>query len=186
LNFLFQVHLPLPHTKIVEKEYFLFLTRNFDSLNAEEAGELISVKSEFPYSQLIHNLAARATRDNALHNSEQELQLSAVYSTDRSVLKSIMAAPSRKRPGMIPQQKSAADSIAAPKIPIITESSDVGLTGDGLRAEIAQDLHRLKKLKQEFETRFRKVELSNTASKQEEKKNKTFSGDHGTLFGGVD
>ena len=81
----------------MEKDQLLFLARNFDSLTVDEAMELVSLKSSFPYCQLIHNLAARGAHDHQLEKSEHELQLSAVYSMDRSVLKSIMASPRTQR-----------------------------------------------------------------------------------------
>ena len=146
---------------MVEKEHLLFLTRNYDSLTADEAKELISIKSSFPYCQLIHNLAARGARDNALENSGQELQLSAVYSTDRGVLKSIMDAPRRQRSDMT---APAHDSVSA-------APTDIDLTGDDLRAEIAQDLNRLKELKHEFEISF-STGINYTSSKSEESKAK--------------
>ncbi len=154
----------------MEKEQLLFLTRNYTSLTADEARELISIKSSFPYCQLVHNLAARGARDNELENNAKELQLSAVYSTDRSVLKSIMASPRSQR------LKAVADlhSVMEPKpaqrnIPIPVPSS-IGLTGDDLRTEIAHDLSRLKELKQEFEISFKKVRDSKIVSVHEEKK----------------
>ena len=158
----------------MEKEQFLFLTRNYTSLTADEARELISIKSTFPYCQLVHNLAARGARDNEFENNGKELQLSAVYSTDRSVLKSIMASPRSLRQKVVADLHSVVESKPVQKnIPIPIPS--IGLTGDDLRAEIAQDLNRLKKLKQEFEISFKKVSDSKMLSIQEEKKIKPAS-----------
>ena len=133
----------------MEKDQLLFLARNFDSLTVDEAMELVSLKSSFPYCQLIHNLAARGAHDHRLEKSEHELQLSAVYSMDRSVLKSIMASPRTQRLDETPTLKievSEQNTSAS-----ATSSSNINLSGDDLLAEIAHDLARLKELKHEFE-----------------------------------
>lgn len=156
----------------MEKEYFLFLTRNFNSLTAEEATELISMKTSFPYCQLVHSLAARGAHDNELEKNEQELQLSAVYATDRTVLKSIMASPRRQRQEAVVPTSTSTVELISPQKSIITviETFDTDLTGDDLLAEITQDLNRLKQLKQEFENSFLKLEESNSLSNREDKR----------------
>ena len=155
----------------MEKEQLLFLTRNYTSLTADEASELISIKSSFPYCQLVHNLAARGARDNELENNAKELQLSAVYSTDRSVLKSIMASPRSQRPKAVADSNPIVESKPVQKsTPIQIPIPSIGLSGDALLSEIAHDLNRLKKLKQEFEASFKKVTESKTSWTQEDKK----------------
>ncbi len=156
----------------MEKEHFLFLTRNFNSLTAEEAVELISMKLSFPYCQLVHSLAARGAHDNALENNEQDLHLSAVYSTDRAVLKSIMASPrSQRQVTVIPTSNTVVEFVSPQKsIITIIETSANDLSGDELLAEITQDLNRLKQLKQEFEISFQKLEESTSLSSREDKR----------------
>ena len=160
----------------MEKEHFLFLTRNYNSLTAKETAELISIKSSFPYCQLIHNLAARGAFDNGLENSEKELQLSAIYSSDRIVLKSIMAFPRSHRLEAVPDSESLpkVGSFQKNSISISTPIPN-DLTGDDLRAEIKHDLDRLLELKHEFEISFQRVEESNksTLNNREEKKIKS-------------
>jgi len=82
----------------LEKKQFYTLLTNYTSLTQEEAEVLISLEKEFPYSQVIHSLAARATQDNNLTEKEEQLHLGAIYTTDRAVFKSIMTAapPERK------------------------------------------------------------------------------------------
>ncbi|MEK6781516.1 MAG: hypothetical protein AABY93_07405 [Bacteroidota bacterium] len=154
----------------MEKEHLLFLTRNFSSLTAEEARELISVKTKFPYCQLIHNLAARGALDNQLESRDQELQVSAIYSTDRSVLKSIMAATRSQRLEIVAKASPLPElNLPQPKLTVTPEPIQT-LSGDDLRAEIAQDLGLLRKLKHEFEISFRVDGASDTIIKQEEQK----------------
>jgi hypothetical protein len=44
----------------------------------------------FPYSQLLHVLSARASKDHGLESQQNQLQLAAVYSADRGILKHMM------------------------------------------------------------------------------------------------
>jgi hypothetical protein len=159
----------------VKKEQLLFLTRNFTSLTADEARELISIKSAFPYCQLIHNLAARGARDNKLESNGKELQLSAVYSTDRSVLKSIMTSPRSQRLKVATAHSDSKVESNLVQKTIQKPGSQVSLSGDDLLAEITKDLNRLKELKQEFEISFKKVRDNKIASVPEEKRIKPAS-----------
>jgi hypothetical protein len=81
----------------LEKNQFYTLLTNYTSLTHEEAELLISLEKEFPYSQVIHSLAARATQDNHLPEKEEQLHLGAIYTTDRAVFKSIMTAAPQER-----------------------------------------------------------------------------------------
>lgn len=134
--------------------------------------ELISMKASFPYCQLVHNLAARGAHDNELANNEQELQLSAVYSTDRAVLKSIMASPRSMRKVAEVATSNDTVELRSPQISISTviETFDIDLTGDDLLAEITQDLNRLRQLKEEFENSFQKLDSNNSSTSREDKK----------------
>ncbi len=67
------------------------------ALTEAEALELVNLSDEFPYSQIIHCLAARAAQDSNLAAREKLLHLSAVYCTDRSAFKSLMTAPKQTR-----------------------------------------------------------------------------------------
>ncbi len=151
----------------MEKEQLLFLTRNYDSLTAEEAQELISTKSVYPYCQLFHNLAARGAKDNQLAGSEYELQLSAVYATDRSILKSIISSPRKQR--LEVADKSLGRATPETKNDVLIPLSK-DLSGDDLLAEISQDLERLRTLKHEFELSFEHTESDKPQNKIDERK----------------
>lgn len=81
----------------MEKERFYTLLNNYTCLTQEEAQVLISLEKEFPFSQVIRSLAARATQDNDLADKDEQLHLGAIYTTDRSVFKSIMTAARQDR-----------------------------------------------------------------------------------------
>jgi len=81
----------------VERKSFSDLLINSTSLTYDEAEQLSTLIRDFPYSQPIHNLAARAAQDNGLDIRENLLRISSIYSTDRSALKAIMTAPKQLR-----------------------------------------------------------------------------------------
>jgi len=81
----------------LEKKQFHTLLINYTALTREEAEVLMSLGKEFPYSQVIHTLAARATQDNQLPEKEEQLHLGAIYTTDRADFKSIMTEAPQER-----------------------------------------------------------------------------------------
>jgi len=134
----------------VEKERFLALIQNFTSLSEEDAGELDSLQKDFPYSQVVHNLATRAAQDNHLQSYNQLLSLSAVYSTDRAVLKQIMTQPQGAK------REFAVASVVA--ISSVSQQIDSKLSGDDLIHEVEVDLAKLKELRHNFELSWEEYE----------------------------
>ena len=56
----------------MERDQFNLLLSKYTSLNAEETANLISLRQEFPYSQVIQGMTARGAQDNSL--KEKQLQ----------------------------------------------------------------------------------------------------------------
>lgn len=75
----------------MDKKQLTDLLNHYTASSTEEATEVISLCDQYPYSQLLHALAARVSKDHNLQNQLDILQSAAVYSTDRSVLKQIMS-----------------------------------------------------------------------------------------------
>jgi hypothetical protein len=76
----------------VDKKQLTELLNHYTASSSQEATDVISLCDQYPYSQLLHTLAARVSKDHNLQNQQAFLQSAAVYSTDRSVLKEIMSA----------------------------------------------------------------------------------------------
>lgn len=136
----------------MEKERFLELARNFTSLTEAETNDLDALQKRFPYSQVIHNLATRGAQDNKLESSKKFLNISAVYSSDRSVLKDIITAPRKER------------SEKAEVVQVVTEYKSSGLS-EILNKEIMHDLERLQELKHNFDLTFEALEHSKSDKK---------------------
>ncbi len=81
----------LPTSNRVNAALFSDLLTNYTALSKDEAETLVAVQHQYPYSQVVRALAARGAHDCRLPGNENVLQLSAVYSTDRAVLKSVMS-----------------------------------------------------------------------------------------------
>ena len=82
---------------VLDKSKFLFLLVNSHSLSSEETAALQLLQDEFPYSQAIHNLVARGSQLNDLHQKQTKLNKAAVYATDRAILKAFITAPAEER-----------------------------------------------------------------------------------------
>ena len=74
----------------MEKDLLKKVLENYPSSSVEEAQVLHSLRVAYPYSQLLHVLSARASKDHGLRDQQNELQLAAVYSADRGILKALM------------------------------------------------------------------------------------------------
>ncbi len=134
-------------THRVEREQFHSLLINYAALTKEEALKLIDLSKEFPYSQVLHNLSARAAQDCSLPTKEKLLHTSAIYSTDRSALKAVMTAPKRKR---------VEAEHAKVEVQILETPSEIATSE--LHEQILHDLANLKESKRLFELTIEQME----------------------------
>jgi tetratricopeptide (TPR) repeat protein len=130
----------------VEKNQLDQLLSHFSGSSLQEAEELITLSKRFPYSQVLQALAARTAQDHSWSNRQALLQLAAVYSTDRSVLKEIMSAT------YTPYVTTSTQSNESPA----TQQNLAQTTADTIdyAFEVMQDLKRLKELRENFEMKF--------------------------------
>jgi hypothetical protein len=153
----------------VEKDLFRKVLQNYPSTTSEEVQELYSLKEAYPYSQLLHVLAARVSKDHSLKEQQNELQVAAVYSADRSVLKHMMSDQSS-----LPMPKNEAVTVAPSNIrfnhtvqtvsPVKIEKEKVSVPlavpdnvpddADGLAEKVIKDIQELYKTRHNFEMMF--------------------------------
>jgi len=151
----------------VEKDAFLDLAKNYTSLTIEDALAIDELQQAYPYSQVIHCLATRGARDHKLEKSANLLALTAVYATDRSVLKDIMTAPRLERSGHSQAIVTVPAEVVDEAVETVRVDDKPGLSGEALNNEIMQDLDRLQKLKQDFETSFMEYSRVHPAGRME-------------------
>lgn len=177
----------------MERDQFNLLLSKYTSLTAEETKKLISLKKEFPYSQVIHGMSARGAQDNSLKEKDQHLHLSAIYSTDRAVLKSIITGSlkssgrifkSESKPPVIQIQIPPVPEAKGKSTPLLADhesddlisSSQINQSGDDLRNEVLLDIEILKQRKLQFENALKNLSMSHPhdeSSSQKQKKGKT-------------
>jgi hypothetical protein len=179
----------------VEKDLFIEVLKHYADSSEEEALEVLMLKENFPYSQLLRTLAARLSKDHGFIDQSKELQFAAVYAADRSVLKDIMTLddividlkpkPKTKsviKPGTTPVEILVEIKEAAPASQmesIETNAGSVIVTDDespdpgSLAEEVMNDLEKLHQLKHNFEMLFvdsgstdTKVVLEQTTGKE--------------------
>ncbi|MFM9839997.1 MAG: hypothetical protein ACKVOQ_17155 [Cyclobacteriaceae bacterium] len=141
----------------MNQEKFHLLIQNFACLEKAEADELIGLQKEYPYSQVIHNLVAKAAHDLNLSDKDHFLHESAIYSTDRSVLKSIITALKTERinPTKIVEEIAPAYqppfAIHSGKEPIAIIKQEETISGEDLYSQVTRDLAQLNKSRHHFE-----------------------------------
>jgi hypothetical protein len=188
----------------VEKEKFHQLITNYTALSQEEAQVVLGLQRNFPYSQVLHGLAARAAQDNNLSDKEHHLHLSAIYSTDRVVLKSIMTALQQPRIVAVitePEKITVVDNpervidtpldetlVVTSVIETPIDSSkelieSVTLSGDALNEEVMHDIEILRERKAQFEKMVSNLEkgIPVSAELPKSKKTKVSDPDDGLL-----
>jgi len=130
----------------VDKDRFLFIVRHYTALNEQEAVQLAALEDEYPYSQLIKNLATRAAQDNRLDVFQQLLQKSAVYCFDRSLLKQLLSAPRTEAAREFVSEEA---EVAIP-VQVLPYRDSLTHT-DELIDALFHDMARLKEVKHHFE-----------------------------------
>ena len=159
---------------------FRQLVKNFTNLTEEECSQVREISAQYPYSQLLRHLYSRTSQDLGNQDQKEALNISAVYATDRSVLKWIMTTPRKERVIPVRQPIGRVKSpqvittaavaegpseanfpvAAAPALPPLKPISEVSLSGDALREDLYAELKKLQKHKQEFELSFEQFQKS--------------------------
>ena len=147
----------------MDKNQFISVLHHFSGSSVAEAEEVLALKKRYPYSQVLHALSAKVSRDHGFSNHQQELQLAAIYASDRSVLKEVMNAE-YSRDGR-PETKDPEVKLI-PKTPTAPSKNVDGLTtgqrttvpvSNDLADAVLADLEQLNKSRHDFESMFEGV-----------------------------
>jgi tetratricopeptide (TPR) repeat protein len=149
----------------VEKERFIDVLRHYSKITEEEALRVVSLRERYPYSQLLHALTARVSKDHDFINHSKELQLAAVYAADRSVLKEVMTLdhllPARPSDGAVKQVVKSVPipvSIPVSQPAVVAFSENITNVAD----QVMSDLEKLHQAKHNFERMFVDSTLAKT------------------------
>ncbi len=134
----------------MEKYHFLTLVKNYTSIASEEFKDLQFIQKDFPYSQVIHNLASRAAADNDSPIKADLLAISAIYTTERSSLKSIMTEAKKQRIDFVAKQDH---SITREVVWDLNTSTPAhtDIDSDALIESLFSDLEKLRKSKAAYD-----------------------------------
>ncbi len=175
----------------MEKGQFNQLLSNYTALSSEEAAQLVLLEKKFPYSQVIHGMVARATQDHQLADKDHHLHLSAIYCTDRAVLKTIMTSPHIPRkeipkilteilptkvnpPELHPETRGTKATPTTEEV--IIDTTDLSsLTSDELYDEVMHDVEILKERKLQYELAVKNLEMGIPFISEPNKSKKTKS-----------
>ncbi|HEX6889281.1 MAG TPA: hypothetical protein VF141_01265 [Chryseolinea sp.] len=149
----------------MEKESFIDVLRHYSKITEEEALRVVSLRESYPYSQLLHALTARVSKDHDFINHSKELQLAAVYAADRSVLKDVMTLDNLlpARATVTPVKPAAKNASVTVPIPVsqpavVAFSENITNVAD----QVMSDLEKLHQAKHNFEQMFVDSSLPNT------------------------
>jgi len=108
---------------------FISLVKNVTDLRPEELNAAQDLAKQYPYSQLLHLIIARASRDQKASNEKATLNRAAIYATDRTILKDVMTRAIRPRVEAVLEETPKAPAIPVtkqePAIP--TAAKDEGI-----------------------------------------------------------
>jgi tetratricopeptide (TPR) repeat protein len=147
----------------VEKDLLKKILQNYPSSSVEDAKDLHSLRESYPYSQLLHVLTARTSKEHGFVDQQMELQLAAVYSADRAILKNMMGAVTEQlgnggsvtvsEPTNIPVDRNV-DTLNpenSSSLDVPAKSSD---ESDDLAAKVIKDITELYNTRHNFEMMF--------------------------------
>jgi hypothetical protein len=157
----------------VDKIQFQSLLHRYASSSPEDVESILSLKAQYPYSQLLSTLAAKLINDNQRPNWQQELQAAAIRSADRSVLKEVMdneiefgiyPEPSQSVAVVVEKQAPVTLDLAQPvdesikvEKKMVVYEADVALTnfdGSDVADQVMRDLEKLNVSRHNFEMLF--------------------------------
>ncbi len=137
----------------VDKKDFNRLLQTPQACTSVEAQVLLSLKDDYPFSQMLHALSARVSKDQGFSNQKDELQLAAVYASDRNVLKEIVTGDFKPvtRQTKTPIEKTEV-KIATTKTRNTIDPSTY--LDSGVAEEVVSDLEKLNQSRHNFEALF--------------------------------
>jgi tetratricopeptide (TPR) repeat protein len=124
----------------VEKQKLAEFMQRYGMSTNEEAEQILALRNNYAYSQLLQALTARVSLDHNWSNKDEILQQAAIHCTDRTVLKEIMT-------GAGPKATRSQGSGLEP-MPVAKQDKSQRDFAD----EVFSDLEKLRNSKQAFES----------------------------------
>ncbi len=139
----------------MNKQKFQGILSNYQQISDDDRLELHRLVKEYPYSQILHTLVAKANIDAKTAIATQTLNFAAMYATDRQLLKSILKPEityKKEVDSPVSSQPAAPKQTIQSKkqVKITVDSAQYSNAGDNLRDEFWQHLNNLKASKANY------------------------------------
>jgi len=140
----------------VKKDRFKEIANNYSS-KTEELNSLKKLANEYPFSQVVHLLLANASKKENPKAYKSTLSKAAFYSTDRSILKSLIET------NLVPSELKTSHNVISPvKKPVeiknkpnkVSVDTPLHVNTDNLIAQVLDNVNKLQKIKQDFADSF--------------------------------
>ena len=149
----------------MDKNILFSVAKNLSADSPEVAAQVVASKNEFPYSQLLHVLSAKLSKEFSLPSQDEELRQAAIYVVDRSWLKEIMemefehsvVKSSDQKVSVLAERKETilpAGPVAQTRIVKSETASVENVAQKDVAEALLKDLARLHELKHNFEMLF--------------------------------
>ncbi|UII31558.1 hypothetical protein LVD17_25005 [Fulvivirga ulvae] len=133
----------------MNKQRFIKILKDYHNIPGEDRNKLHDLAKNYPYSQVIHTLVAKANHDAKTEIAEQTLHYAAFYATDRHVLKEII----QEQPVLTAVAEAVEETASAEMVDNhhITVSPDVyDQDADKIRDAVLSDLENLRRSKASY------------------------------------
>ncbi len=193
----------------MNKQRFKQIVKNYTDLSVSDRIELHELAKEYPYSQIIHALVAKANSDANTDIAQQTLNYAAMYVSDRAILKGIIEAqPQEEQVPEVKRQMTETEAASTPsdatekeddETPHVSKGTKVTLDTPDLQTsssdianELWNDLEKLKESKARYlestyaedETTLDKPTAKKTTSRTKATTTKSVSGTKKTRTAG--
>ncbi|MBL3655679.1 tetratricopeptide repeat protein [Fulvivirga sediminis] len=131
----------------MNKQKFIKIVKNYNNISEEDRTKLHELVKNYPYSQILHTLIAKANNDANTDIATQTLQYAALYASDRHVLRDII----EEKP--VEEEVIATDdeeSETIEKTGFSVSIDENGLQSEELRDSVLLDLEALRKSKESY------------------------------------
>ena len=137
----------------MNKQRFIKTLKDFNNIPDDDRNKLHELAKNYPYSQIIHTLVAKANHDAETSIASQTLHYAAFYATDRHVLREII----QRKASKIVEEEPVHQDYETETSPVETEAvSDRPITvnlpdnDDRLHETLLSDLESLQKSKASY------------------------------------
>ena len=165
----------------MEKDLLRKVIQNYPASTRQEAEEIHALTKVYPFCQLLHVLSARTSKEHALEFEKSDLQLAAVYSADRGVLRALMtddslspdSSPDEKEQQQNPETLKARVEAEPVRTQPSKETETPSADSNDIAATVIKDVKKLYDTRHNFEMMFAGAQAKEDESEHSEGRTKS-------------